>query len=101
VFNANACFQCHAVGTAQAGPPQPPLPPFPKDAPPRPGGPAPRGKGPNLAQVAAKPGRDADWFVAFVTDPKKTTPDSKMPPFEGRIKPEDLPPLAEFLADLK
>src|SRR3954470_11624531 len=52
VYNANACFRCHSMGGPQAGPPMP-------------------NKGPDLAKVAGKPGRNADWFVAYVSDPKK------------------------------
>src|SRR5262245_65190642 len=87
VYNANGCFRCHSMGEDQGGPPLPPMPPMPKGAPPFPGGPPKGGppggpmmpnKGPDLAKVARKPGRNAEWFIAFVTDPKKENPDSRM-----------------------
>jgi cbb3-type cytochrome oxidase cytochrome c subunit len=58
-------------------------------------------KGPDLVKVASKPERNVEWFIGFVSDPKKTNPDSKMPPFEKQIKPDDLRALAEFLNSLK
>jgi mono/diheme cytochrome c family protein len=82
VYNANSCHSCHTVGGATPGPPMPK-------------------KGPDLAKVASTPGRDVEWFIAFVGNPKKERPGAKMPAFEGQITPEDMRALAEFLTSLK
>ena len=95
VYNAQACARCHSMGKAPGGPAK--------------GGPAmggpgkggPKAKGPDLAKAGAKEGRTADWFVAYVSNPKKENPDSKMPAFENKIKADDMRALAEFLASLK
>jgi cbb3-type cytochrome oxidase cytochrome c subunit len=58
-------------------------------------------KGPDLAHVASKEGRNAEWFIAFLKDPKKDNPMSKMPPVGKNMKDEELKAIAEFLASLK
>jgi mono/diheme cytochrome c family protein len=90
VFNANGCVRCHTITSAHLGQPMPPR-----------GGPGGPEKGPDLSEVAAKPDRDVEWFIACVSDPRKEKPESRMPAFGPRIKPEDMRALAEFLADLK
>jgi cytochrome c553 len=59
------------------------------------------GKGPDLAKVASQPQRDVEWFINQVNQPQKNKADTKMPPFAGKIKDEDMHALAEFLASLK
>ena len=39
--------------------------------------------------------------MQHIRDPKSHTPDSRMPPFEGKIEEDDLRALAEYLASLK
>jgi mono/diheme cytochrome c family protein len=106
VYNAHGCSRCHTVGAAPAEPSGPSMPPLPgKDAPPVAGppmgGPPLPNKGPDLANVASKPERDVEWFIAYVSNPRKEKRDSRMPPFDKQIKPEDMRTLAEFLASLK
>jgi mono/diheme cytochrome c family protein len=90
VFNATGCTHCHTVKSAQAEARVPPA-----------GGPPMAKKGPDLSTVAAKPGRDAEWFIAYVSNPVKVNPDSRMPPFGTEISAAQMRVLAEFLADLK
>jgi mono/diheme cytochrome c family protein len=106
VYNANGCARCHTMGADVAGPAFPPMPPLPKDAPaindgPPMGKPPMMNKGPDLAKTAGKPGRNVEWFIAFVSNPRNEKPYTRMPAFEKKIKPEDMRALAEFLADLK
>jgi hypothetical protein len=42
-----------------------------------------------------------EWISAHIRNAKTHKPDSKMPPFENKIKPDDLRVLAEYLASLK
>jgi cbb3-type cytochrome oxidase cytochrome c subunit len=100
VYNANGCLRCHTMGEAQNGPPGGPKGGPPKGGPPMPPG-GDKKKGPDLSKVASKPGRNVEWFIAFVSDPKKDNPESPMPAFAKQIKTEDMRALAEFLADLK
>jgi mono/diheme cytochrome c family protein len=108
VYNANGCARCHTMGGTQAGPPiggpppgGPPMGGPPMGGPPM-GGPPMPNKGPDLAKVASKgEKRDVEWFIAYVSNPKKTNPEARMPPFEKQIKEKDMRALAEFLASLK
>jgi mono/diheme cytochrome c family protein len=96
VYNAQACARCHSMGKAAPGDPVKGGPAM--------GGPGkggPKAKGPDLAKAGAKEGRTVDWFVAYVSNPKKDNPDAKMPAFENKIKADDMRALAEFLASLK
>jgi cbb3-type cytochrome oxidase cytochrome c subunit len=34
----------------------------------------------------------AEWLMNYVRDPKAVKPNSKMPPFQGKISEEDLRP---------
>jgi mono/diheme cytochrome c family protein len=106
VYNANGCARCHSMGNVPAGSPTgsppvggPPMGGGGPGGPPR-GGP-PKAKGPDLAKAGAKEGRTVDWFVAYVSNPKKEKADSKMPAFEKKINADDMRTLAEFLASLK
>jgi mono/diheme cytochrome c family protein len=76
VFEANGCARCHPMG----------------------GG---RGKAPDLARVGADPNHTVDWLEQHIRNPKAHNPGSRMPGYEGRIQPQDLRALAEYLASLK
>src|SRR5262245_26023994 len=80
VYNANACCRCHTMGGAQAGPPMggPPMGGPPMGGPPMGGPPMPT-KGPDLAKAGGKAERNVEWFIEYVSHPKKKNPDSKMP----------------------
>lgn len=97
VFDANGCARCHTVGGGAPGVEVPgeggPDGPVPG------GGMKGRARGPDLATV----GRDhtVDWLGEHVRDPRSHKPDSRMPPFGGKLKPDDLRALAEYLASLK
>jgi cbb3-type cytochrome oxidase cytochrome c subunit len=99
VYNASGCMRCHSMGNVGGGAPVggPPMGGPPMGGPPK----GAMAKGPDLAKVAAKEGRTVDWFVAYVSNPKKEKPEAKMPSFENKIKAEDMRALAEFLASLK
>ena len=43
----------------------------------------------------------ADWIAEHIKNPKAHKPQSKMPEFESKLKPEEIRSLAEFLAGLK
>ena len=118
VYNANACFRCHSLTLAQAGPgapkdgkggapegPQGGPPGGPKGGPPDGGKGGPKGgppnKGPDLTKVASVQGRDVEWFIARISDPKKENINARMPPFGEKIKSDDMRALAEFLVTLK
>jgi mono/diheme cytochrome c family protein len=60
-----------------------------------------RGRGPNLAKVGADPSHTVEWFTAFIRNPRSVKPNIRMPAFEGRIQPNDLKLLAEYLTTLK
>jgi len=60
-----------------------------------------RNGAPDLARVGADPAHTVNWIMEYVRDPKAQKADAKMPPFEGKIKEEDLRSLAEYLASLK
>jgi mono/diheme cytochrome c family protein len=82
---AEHCARCHA----QAG---------------EPGGPPGLGssKGPNLAKIGAAKGRDAEYFTAFIRDPKTVRPKAKlMPAFGDKLTAEQIQTLAEYLAARK
>jgi cbb3-type cytochrome oxidase cytochrome c subunit len=58
-------------------------------------------RGPNLSKTGANPEHTAEWFVKFIKDPKSIKPQSRMPPFEGKLSDDDLGTLAEYLVGLK
>jgi len=59
-------------------------------------------KAPDLTHSGSKPGRDVEWFVKVIRDPKSVIPNSRlMPKFEGVLKDEEIHTLAEYLAGLK
>jgi mono/diheme cytochrome c family protein len=85
VFQANRCARCHSIG-GDAG-----------------GGSGPmgaRGRKVDLGKVGADPSHTVEWISEHLRDPKAHRPDSRMPGF-GKIQPQDLRDLAEYLASLK
>src|SRR5260370_18567247 len=71
------CARCHNLGGGRGG----------------------RGKGPNLSYVGAN--HDVAWLMDHIRNPMAHNPNSKMPPFEGKINDGDIRQLAEYLASLK
>jgi mono/diheme cytochrome c family protein len=57
--------------------------------------------GPELNTVARDPDHTPEWFAEYVRNPKSKKPDSRMPPFQGKISDDDFKALVEFLATLK
>jgi mono/diheme cytochrome c family protein len=41
------------------------------------------------------------WLMDFIRNPKSKKANAKMPPFEGKIKDDDLRAVADYLASLK
>jgi mono/diheme cytochrome c family protein len=78
VFNSNGCARCHAIGPG-AG----------------------RKRGPDLSRVGADPRHTVDWLSEHIKDPQTHRPGSSMPGYAGRIQPNDMRSLAEYLASLK
>jgi hypothetical protein len=60
-----------------------------------------RGRAPDLGKIGSDPEHTVTWLMDYVRNPKTQKADAKMPPFEGKIKDEDLRSLAEYLASLK
>jgi mono/diheme cytochrome c family protein len=83
VYNTD-CIRCHGT---------------PGQAPSAPQGGQRMMKGPNLADLGAK--RSRDWIVEHIKNPKTHSPQSGMPKFESRLKPDDLNVLADYLVSLK
>mgnify|MGYP002782161874 CR=1 FL=1 len=79
------CAQCHARGGEPGGPS---------------GGYGSRG--PDLSKVGSYKGRNAEWFAAWIRDPKSVKPDAKlMPAFKDTLTDEQIKELAEWLAARK
>jgi mono/diheme cytochrome c family protein len=74
------CAKCHTVSGAAGGP---------------------KKKAPDLAKVGADPAHTPDWLAEHIRNPKVHEPNSKMPPFGDRLKPDEVKGLAEFLAAKK
>ncbi|HKB04629.1 MAG TPA: cytochrome c, partial [Gemmataceae bacterium] len=72
------CLDCHRVG-GQGGP--------------RPG----KRGGPDLSKTAADPEHTADWVAEHITNPQTHAPGSRMPKFDGRLTPEQVRKLAEYV----
>src|SRR5262249_3360757 len=77
VFAANRCANCHTMGGGQ------------------------RKRGPDLGRVGADPNHTVDWLSAYIRNPRAQKPNSRMPPYQGKIQEQDLRALAESLASLK
>ncbi len=123
VFVANGCFRCHAIngvrvrgaggpggpggpppgdrgdrGPGDRGPGGPDGPPPDRSGPRRgPGG----GRAPDLGKVGGEPEHTVDWLMDFIRNPKSKKANAKMPPFDGKIKDDDLRAMAEYLESLK
>lgn len=82
VFNKSGCMGCHSIG-GQTGA----------------GGP--KRKGPDLGAVGKDPAHTPEWLADYIRDPKSKNPESKMPPFQGKISDDDFKTLVEYLAGLK
>jgi mono/diheme cytochrome c family protein len=60
-----------------------------------------RGKGPDLSKAGADPAHTAGWIADHIKNPKVHKHGSTMPEFEGKLTPELIQELAEFLAAKK
>ncbi len=65
------------------------------------GGPGGPPGGPDLGKVGGDPTHTVDWLMEHIRKPKSHKPNSRMPPFEGKIRENELRALAEYLASLK
>lgn len=81
VYAAHNCGRCHTVGGAGGG------------------GRGGKGRSVDLSHVGAN--RAPDWISEHIRDPKSHSPESRMPRYEGRIPPEELRALTDYLASLK
>jgi mono/diheme cytochrome c family protein len=98
VFEANGCAKCHAVGGGFAMGGGPPIP----GKGPGPGGPfMGKGRGPDLGKVAADAAHTPEWLTEHIRNAKAHEPQSRMPPFEGKISAEDMQALVKYLGSLK
>ena len=79
------CAKCHPLGGGEHG-----------------GFPGKKGgNAPSLAKVAADPAHTAEWLADHIKNPKGHKPDSKMPPFEGKLSSEQLKSVTDFLSKQK
>jgi mono/diheme cytochrome c family protein len=108
VFVGNGCFKCHAINGVRSrvgGGSGDPGPGGPGGQPPGQGGFGPGGPGggraPDLGKVGGNETHSVAWLMDFIRNPKSKKANAKMPPFEGKIKDDDLRALAEYLASLK
>jgi mono/diheme cytochrome c family protein len=60
-----------------------------------------RSRGPDLSRIGSNPEHNADWIAQYIRNPTSKNPNSRMPPFEDKLKDEDVRALAEYLASLK
>jgi cbb3-type cytochrome oxidase cytochrome c subunit len=60
-----------------------------------------RNKGPDLGHVGGDAEHSVDWLMEHIRKPKAHKPNSRMPPYEGKISDDDLRAVAEYLASLK
>ena len=74
----NHCMGCHSVTSTTTGM---------------------KRKGPNLSKVGVE--HKVDWLADHVKDPKSHKPDSGMPEFGSKLKPEEIKSVSEFMAGLK
>jgi mono/diheme cytochrome c family protein len=108
VVVAKGCFKCHAINGVRGrveGAPGGPGPGGPDGPPPGPGGFGRGGPGggraPDLGKVGGDEEHSIAWLMDYIRNPKSKKPNAKMPPFEGKIKEDDLRAMAEYLASLK
>ena len=77
VYQASGCARCHSLN-GQGG-----------------------RRGPDLSHIGADARHTPQWLAAYVKDPHKVDPGSRMPPFGDRIQAADLTKLGTYLAGLK
>ncbi len=65
------------------------------------GGPGAKMKGPDLSHVGSEAGHDAAWIAEHVRNPKAHKPNSRMPAFEGKLTPEQIKNVSDYLAAMK
>ena len=82
IFEQN-CAKCHPAGGSAGGEKK--------------GG----NKGPDLSHAGSDPDHTADWLADYIKNPKSKKPGSRMPPFEGKLSPEQIRTVAEHLASLQ
>ena len=75
VYDDAKCSRCHSIDGSKSG------------------------KAPDLSHAGAS--HNAEWLTEHVRSPKSHNPRSSMPAYEGKIPPQDLRALGEFLASLK
>lgn len=68
-----------------------------------PGGPSMGGsRGPDLSKVGGYKGRNAEWFAAWIRDPRSVDPNARlMPAFKDELSEQQIQELAEWLAAKK
>jgi mono/diheme cytochrome c family protein len=76
VFNAN-CYRCHNIESGQ------------------------KKQGPDLAKVSSNSEHTPEWISEHIRNPRGHKPDSRMPPFKGKINDDDFKALIDFLSSLK
>lgn len=74
------CGKCHSVAAA---------------------GSEPMKKSPNLGKVGADSAHTVEWISEHIRSPKTHKPESNMPAFAEKLKPEEIKAIAEYLAGLK
>jgi mono/diheme cytochrome c family protein len=77
VYDANGCARCHTLGGSGGR------------------------MGPDLTHAGAEPTHTPQWLAEHVKNPRAQNHSSRMPAFEGRIRPSDLSALGVYLASLK
>ncbi|HJZ58407.1 MAG TPA: cytochrome c [Gemmataceae bacterium] len=60
-----------------------------------------KGGRPDLSKVGADPAHTPDWIAEHIRNPQSHKPDSKMPAFEGKLQPEQIKSVADYLAGMK
>ncbi len=58
-------------------------------------------KAPNLGKAGADASHTVEWLSEYIRSPKTHKPESKMPAFAEKLKPEEIKAIAEYLATLK
>jgi mono/diheme cytochrome c family protein len=78
---ARHCAKCHPSGGAIDGGPRKGM------------------KGPDLSRIGGE--HDAEWIAEHIRNPHAHKSDSRMPPFDNKLKPEEIRALSEHLAAMK
>jgi predicted Zn finger-like uncharacterized protein len=88
VYEAQNCARCHSIGDEGGG-----------GGGPGGGRPGRGGRKRDLAKVGST--HTVDWITDHIKNPKTHNPGSRMPAYDGKIQPDDLRALSEYLAGLK